>query len=512
MNKKSRLENSMMNIATGIAAQIIEMLIGLISRTVFIRCLSASYLGVNGLFSNILTMLSLAEMGLGSAILFNMYKPLANNDHVQVAKLMNLYRQAYIAIAGVVAVVGLCLTPYLNLIIKDQPDVPHLTFIYLLYLSNTVVSYLFAYRRSIFSADQKERVVKVFKLAGSLLRFVLQVAVLLIWKNFIAYLVIQIGCTFIENVCISVFADKSYPYLKEYRKERLPDEERKSIFENIKATFIYKFGSVVLNGTDNIIISAVNGVVNVGLLSNYSLLTGSVQAFLNIITHSITGSIGNFLAKEDEKRYEELLTNATFVNFVLYGVIFVGSIAVLNPFVEIWAGTHYLLPVAIVFVHCLNLFIEGLISTVWTFRSTMGLFKYGKWRPLVSAVINVVVSIWWGKELGLIGVLLGTTFTRLVTNVWFDPYIVYRYGIKKSPVKYYLRWCAYCLVIGLDIALVLAAQYIFTLSGLIAVLVYGCMAVAIFALTVVLIYHRRPEFKYSVNIITRMTQKVRRKR
>ena len=507
MNKQSRLENSLRNTVAGIASQILSMILGLAVRTVFIRSLSAEYLGVNGLFSNILTMLSLAEMGVGAAIVFNMYKPLAEGDELQVAKLMNLYRKAYTVIGIVVAGIGLCLAPYLGVIIRDQPDIPQLMLIYLLYLANTVSSYFFAYRRSIFTADQRERVIKECNMITITIRSIIQIVVLLIWKDFIAYLLIQIVCTFCENVFISLYADRCYPFLNKFRSEELNKSKKDEIFNNIKATFVYKLGGVVLNGTDNIIISAINGVTSVGLLSNYTLLTGSVETFLNGVNHSITGSIGNYIAIEDTDSHERLLINTTFINFILYGVVFVGSVGVLNPLVEWWAGKNYLLSTATIIVHCFNIYISGTITSVWTFRATMGLFKYGKWRPLFSAIINVVVSIWWGREFGLIGVLLGTTFTRVVTNLWYDPWIVYKYGLKKNPAGFYMRWMLYLLVISFNTVGILYIQRLTSLRGIAAVLGYGCLSVTLFFISILIFFHSREEYKYTLSIIVRILKR-----
>ena len=505
MNTRSRLDNSFRNTVVCIISQIINIVLRLVVRTVFIKCLNAEYLGVNGLFTDVLTMLSLAEMGIGAAITFNMYKPLAEGDQLRISKLMNLYRRAYAVMGMVVAVIGVGLLPFLDLIIREKPDVPFLPLLYLLYLANTVFSYFFAYKRSIFSADQKERVLKLFAVAMDVARSALQIMVLFVWKNFIAYLIIQFAYTFLENVLISLYCDKCYPYLKKYSKEQLEKQEKNMVFEHVKATFAYKIGSVILSGTDNVIITAVKGVASVGLLSNYTLLTGSVQNFLNVINNSLTGSIGNYLAKEDSESHERL--NVNFVNFLMYGLVFVGSIAVLNPFVAWWAGEDYLLSFSVVLVHCFNLYLNGTIASIWTFRATMGLFIYGRWRPLVSALVNVIVSIWWGREIGVIGVLLRTTFTRVVTNLLYDPWIVYKHGLKKKPTNYYVRWILYFFVILVDTAGVLGMQELLPLSGILAVLVYGCSAVLLFGLSVILLFHGREEFRYVLNIAQRILKR-----
>ena len=504
MNNKGRIENSIRNSATGIIAQACNAVLGIVTRTFFIRYLSAEYLGVNGLFSNILTMLSLAEMGIGGAITYSMYKPIAQNDHRKIAQLMNLYRVA-------IAAVGLCIAPFLEYIIKDQPQIDHLTLIYLLYLCNTVLSYFFAYKRSILSADQMERVIQLFTLVFQVIRYTLQVIVLILFKNFIAFLSIQIVCTFLENFSLSVYADRRYPFLKTYRNEKLNPSERKPIFDNIKALFIYKIGSTALDGTDNIIISAFDGIINVGLLSNYGLITGSLQAFLNKITGALTGSVGNFVAKEDNRRHEDLLDNIAFLHYLLYGLLFVGCMGILQPFISLWAGEQYVLSYRIVFVHCLNIYIFGMMNAVWLFRSTMGLFIYGRWRPLISAIINIVVSILLAKRIGLLGVLLGTTITRVVTNVWFDPYIVYRHGLNKSPLRYYLKWLKYLGVILADAGILYGLDLWLGFQGIWAILMYGIISVLLFAGSTYAIFGKTGPYHYFKNLCGSLMKKAKGK-
>ncbi|WP_204210498.1 sugar translocase [Pseudoflavonifractor sp. An187] len=488
----------------GMIVQGANVLLGLLVRTFFIYFLSQVYLGVNGLFTNILTMLSLAEMGIGSAIIYDMYKPIAEGDEIQIAKLMNFYRQAYFIIGCVVGTCGLLITPFLGVIIKGQPDIPNITEIYLLYLANTVFSYFFAYKRSIFSADQRERVLHIFRLIFYIVRSVLQIIILMLTKNFIAYLGVQILCTVLENVAVSIYADREYPFLKKYQSSKLDKKQTKSIVENVKALFIYKVGSTALDGTDNIIISAFDGVISVGLLSNYSLVTGSVQLLLSQITTSLTSSVGNYVAQESNDKHEMLLKRLTFLNFIIYGGAFVILTSCLTPFVQVWAGTSYTLGFSVVFVFCLNMYIYGMMNSIWTFRTTMGLFVYGRWRPLVSAAINVVVSILLAQKMGLLGVLLGTTITRVTTNVWFDPYVVYRYGLKKSASRYYIQWLGY---------LILCCILVFALNGMICALpLYGMIRLVVsalfssmvFGVAVVVLFWRNEHLRYFIDIIKNM--------
>ena len=508
MNKRGRIENSIRNSIFGVVVQGANVLLGLLVRTFFIHCLSQEYLGVNGLFTNILTMLSLAEMGIGSAIIYNMYKPIAEGDEIQIAKLMNFYRQAYFIIGCVVGTCGLLITPFLGVIIKGQPDIPNITEIYLLYLANTVFSYFFAYKRSIFSADQRERVLHIFRLIFYIVRSVLQIIILMLTKNFIAYLGVQILCTVLENVAVSIYADREYPFLKKYQSSKLDKKQTKSIVENVKALFIYKVGSTALDGTDNIIISAFDGVISVGLLSNYSLVTGSVQLLLSQITTSLTSSVGNYVAQESNDKHEMLLKRLTFLNFIIYGGAFVILTSCLTPFVQVWAGTSYTLGFSVVFVFCLNMYIYGMMNSIWTFRTTMGLFVYGRWRPLVSAAINVVVSILLAQKMGLLGVLLGTTITRVTTNVWFDPYVVYKYGLNKSVVRYYIQWSIYLSICIILVFFLKEIIVLLPVDGVALLVTSVVVSSGVFLLTVILLFWRNENFRYFSRVLKQILHKV----
>ena len=251
---------------------------------------------------------------------------------------------------------------------------------------------------------------------------------------------IQIICTFAENYLVSRKADKLYPYLKEYKKEKLEKSEIKTIFNNVKALMIYKLGSTILDGTDNIIISAFLGVAWVGKLSNYTLILGALSMVTYQFTNAVTASVGNFIVKESKERQEFLLKTITFANFLIYGFSFVCLVTLMNPFIELWIGKEYLLDMQTVFIISLNWYIFGMMNSIWTFRSTMGLFVHGQYRPAISAIINVVISLMLVEQMGLLGVLLGTTITRFVTNVWYDPLIVYKHGLQKSVKNYYFNW------------------------------------------------------------------------
>lgn len=261
---ESRTENSIRNFRYAAIAQVLNTVISFISRTFFIKILGEQYLGINGLFTNVLTVLSFAELGIGNAIIYSMYKPIAQQDTEKINALMNLYKKCYTTIGIIVLIIGLCLMPFLNFIIKEVPKIPeNLHIIYVLYLLNTASSYFFTYRKSIISGYQKEYIINRYKIIFIIIKNILQILFLLITKNFILYLLIQILCTFAENIIVFIKANRLYPFINEYKQSKVKIEEKKSIFKNVRALVLYKFGSVILNGTDSIIISKMVGVVAV---------------------------------------------------------------------------------------------------------------------------------------------------------------------------------------------------------------------------------------------------------
>lgn len=255
MKTNSRTQYAIKNASITTCMQIVNIILGFVSRTIFIYLLNSDYLGVNSLFTNILTVLSFAELGIGNAIVFSLYKPIAENDKKKIQALMKFYKNAYWLIGGFIFFAGLCVIPFLGIIINEKPVIDEsLTLIYFLYLSNTAISYFFSYKKTLITACQKDYVVQVYTRVFQFIQLVMQSIFLLITHNFIIYLIILIICTIGQNIALSIKADKMFPILKENNNNVLLEEEKKSIFDNVKALFVYKFGSVILNGTDNIII------------------------------------------------------------------------------------------------------------------------------------------------------------------------------------------------------------------------------------------------------------------
>ena len=502
--ENSRLKNSALNFASGFLGRVLTILLNFVVRTIFIYCLNEAYLSVNGLYSNILTVLSLAELGFGSAMVYRMYAPVAVKDYQKTAALLQFYKKIYIIIGVVIFLLGLCVIPFMDYIIKDRPDISGLTLYYILFLVNTSISYWFSsYKASVLYADQKEYIKTNVQNTMAILQSGLQIILLLLFRKYLLYLLIQLVGNIFLNLYVAHLVDKRYPEIQTYQGASLSAEERVQIRKDTEALVLSRFGHVALNGTDNIIISAVVGVLWVGRLSNYTLICDSVTSVLCQITAAITGSLGNFFATEDKHAGYVLFKKVEFLNFWLYGFSFIALVTLLDPFVQIWAGGRFVLGLPISIAIAINFFVAGYMNTLWVFRSTLGLFKQGKFRPILVAILNIVLSIVLGRLWGVFGVLFATFLSRAAISLWYDPLILHRYGFEVSCKPFFARYFRRVLLLTAVLIAMLTIRHV-VLSSATTVLRFAVMTMvtaivpnAIFWLA----YRRCEEYAYFRSIV-----------
>lgn len=448
MKQRSRTEYSLINIFAGLAGYGINTVVGFVCRIIFVRTLSADYLGVSGLFTNILSMLSLAELGISSAITYALYKPLAEGDEKKTASIMQFYRRAYAAIGCFVALVGLATLPFLNVIIVDPPKIRESIYLlYLLYLLNTVVSYFFSYRQAILTASQRQYIVSGYNYVITVAQSIIQIVYLLLTHEYIGYLLIQVAGSIIYNIWVSHKAAKDYPYIKDRNAEPLSKEERRSLFRNIKALTINKISGVLVNSTDNIAITFFNGISSVGYASNYTLFSTTLDKLVTLLFNGLTGSVGNLNATSDEETKYRFFKALNLANFWLYGWAAIGMAVVSGDLVQWFYGDTYVLPLRIPVILAINFYTIGMLHASYTYKSTLGLFRYGQYILIFTGIINIVLDIILGKRYGVLGIYLATLIARACTNLWYEPYAVYKYGLKKNPLLYFARYLKFGLVL-----------------------------------------------------------------
>lgn len=443
MKKKSRTEYSVMNTTVAFIAQATAILMGFFTRVVFTRTLSEGYVGINGLFTDILNILSLSELGVGTAITYALYGPIARNDTEKQQILMGMFRTFYRITACFVLIAGLCLIPFLDILMKDRPDVDHLIVIYILYLTNSVVSYLLIYKKTLVDAHQMNYITVMYHNGFLVLQDICQIIVLLLTGNFILFLVIAVVCTISGNVCMSRKADKLFPYLKEPCNKRLPQNERRDIFQNVKAMLMHKIGNVVVNNTDNLLISSFVGVVTAGIYSNYFLIIGSVRQVLDQAMLGVTASVGNLGVTEEKEKVGQIFDRLFFIGYWLFGFAGICLMELLNPFVELAFGKKYLFHREIVLILCINFFINGMRRAVLIFKESMGLFWYDRYKAVAEAVLNLVISVLLVTHFGVAGVFVGTFCSTVLTSVWVEPYVIYKYRLERPVTGFFVKYAGY---------------------------------------------------------------------
>lgn len=446
--ERSRTEYSARNTTVAVVSRMIAILMGFVTRVVFTHTLSENYVGINGLFTDILNVLALSELGVGTAITYALYKPIAEGDIEKQKSLMRMYCWFYRIVAGVVVVCGLLVIPFMDILIKNQPQVSHLILIYLLYLANSALSYFLIYKRTLIDAHQLIYIGTLYQTIFLIIQDIAQIAILLISGNFILFLCVYLACTLGGNLCISRKADKLYPYLKEKDIQPLPKKEKKEIFRNIKAMLMHKIGTVIVNNTDNLLLSSLVGIVSVGKYSNYYLLIGSIRQVLDQIFQGITASVGNLGVKEDAGRVRKIFESSFFIGQWMYGFAAVCLYETLNPFVEISFGSNYLFSRSIVLILCINFYITGMRKSTLVFRDSLGLFWYDRYKSVAEAVINLFVSILLALKFGTAGVFWGTFVSTVSTSMWVEPYVLYKHRLKVSVSSYFVKYGLYCLALA----------------------------------------------------------------
>ncbi len=495
MTEKSRTEYSARNTTVAIIGRISAILTGFITRIIFTHTLSTDYVGINGLFTDILNVLALSELGIGTAITYALYKPIAQKDIEKQKSLMKLYQGFYRIVALFVLVAGLLILPFMDILIKDQPKVEHLTLIYLMYLMNSVISYLCIYKKTLIDAHQLSYIGVLYKTIGGVVQNILQIIVLLTTRNFILYLSLLFFFTLLNNVLVSRKADKLYPYLKDKQVQKLPEEERRSIFQNIRAMLMHKVGNVVVNNTDNLLLSALVGTLSVGRYSNYYLIIGSVRQVLEQMFQGITASVGNMGVEEGRERIKKIFEASFFMGQWMYGLIAICMYEVLDVFVGLCFGQQYVFTKDVTLILCVNFYLTGMRQATLVFRDSMGLFRYDRYKSLAEALINLVVSLILGKLYGTTGVFLGTMISTVTTSLWVEPYMLYKHRLKESCKPYFLKYLLYATVtFVLWFGLNIPCQNIVGNPWLVCVLrVILCLVIINFVY--LLLYHRMEEFR-----------------
>lgn len=507
MKNKSRTGYSILNTSVASASRIITIFLGYVARVVFTRTLDQHYVGVSGLFLDFFKLLSLSELGISIAITYALYQPIADGDHEKQKSVMHLYRRFYNGVACIILVIGLLILPFLNSLIKDQPNVEHLQLIYLLYLSNSVLSFLYVYKKTLIDAHQQMYISMGYYGLFMTLQYVLQIVLLICTHNFILYLLVFPVCTLIHNVAISRKAEKMFPYLKEKDIQPLSREDKQGITKNIKAMFMHKIGTVAVQNTDSLLISSMIGIVSTACYTNYQLIIGSVRQVLTHAFQGVSASIGNLGVEKDDQKLTAVFESIFFIDFWVYGFASLCLFELLEPFIAISFGENYVFSGSITFILCLNFYLTGIRQAALSFRDSLGLFWHDRYKSIIEAAINLIASILLASFFGTSGIFWGTFISTVAVPLWIEPYILYKHRIKKPLSSYFIKLGFYTLVLLLSGGVThVACSYIqgdyvrqLFVKLPICLIIPNCL--------IWLIFHRSAEYRY---VITRIRNLLKR--
>lgn len=500
----SRVSNSVKNLIVSFSGHFCKMLVQFIGRSVFIQILGREYLGLSGLFSNILTMLSLAELGFGSAITFSLYSPLAKGDTNTVKSLMELFRKVYIVVGCIVGIVGIALTPFLQYFVKEMPDIQGIRWIYIMYVLNSSFSYFYTYKRTIILADQKQYIVSWYTYGCSVAMNLLQIIVLVTTKNYFLYLGVMLLFTCIENILITHKANKLYPYIRTGEKVLLPSKEKKVIVTNIKAMLYIKTGHVIVTGTDNLLMAKLVNLVAVGMYSNYLMITSAITTVTNMVYNSISASIGNAGATESDESNLQIFNRINFFSQWLFGFCTICLLCLLTPFISVWIGNENCFTFIVEFAICLNFFVTGLRQPITVTKTAMGLFYQDRYRALGEAAVNLVVSIILGIRFGVSGILIGTVISALTVGLTIEPRVLYRYGFHISAMGYFKQYGIFVLITIINCFITYVLCALIPFDGIFGLICKMLVCIVIPNVIYIFCFKNKEEFRYFVSLLRKI--------
>lgn len=500
-NPNSRTEKAILNSTITLACQILYLIFGFICRTVFSYMLGKEYLGISGLFTNILTLLSFVDLGFGSILTYRLYEPMAAKDTDKIVMYLQVYRKICQGIIIVIAVLGIMIIPFLKYLVEAPNIREGILEIYLLYLLNIVISYIYVYKKAILVADQKTYIVNMITQLFDIIINLSQIIILIVWHNFILYCLTKSLFLLLGNIVCSYLVNKWYPFVLKKPQGNLSKEEAKGLIADAKGLMLTKIASEAFGGTDNIFISKYIGLGYVGILSNYQLLLTMINSVLNSMFESIAASIGNLAVTVSRERTEDVLKKLFFLNTWFYGYVCIGMSFLLKEFVmEIWLTNEYYLSDNVIYLVILEIFLRCVHYPVYSTRKALGAFSQYRIFFVIAAALNIVLDFILVKPMGIAGLVVSTIFCRGITYTC-DIYVLYHCMFKKSVLSYIKmlgKWFVLLAIIWkiIDIILkhiLMTGIYGFVTKIVLITFAYCCFSVPFLKNTV--------EFKYYINML-----------
>lgn len=504
-NRSSRTKKTIVNTTFSIMNQLLAVVLSFVLRTAFIKILGDQYTGIASVFTTILTMLSLSELGFATAVATALYQPLRDNNQKKIQQLMDFYKKAYRIVAFFIFIVGVCLIPFLQYLIKEVPDIKEsITVVYLFYIIKTAASYLMIYKTTLLRADQKLYVIKKIEMICQVVRYLAEIVILFVFKKYMTYLIIEVVATILQNYVVTKKAEKEYPQAFEKPEETLPREEIVSLLKDVKGLSMYKLSGTIGNSIDTMLISSFINTSSVTLIGNYTHIKNHIQKILMQFFYSVVPSVGNLATERNNEKQKTVFNRLFYISFLAVNFCSVSLFVLSKPFVNIWLGEKYILGQHISFIIAFDFFLYILLQAIASFRTANGLFVKGQYRPLVTAVINIVMSIVLIQKYGIFGTILATVIARLLTQ-WYDPYLLYKIVFRDSFGYFYTK---YWLYIALFVTGSFITDYIVGIVSVkniyVNLVLSAVICVVVSNVWVVVWTYKTKEFAYVKKMVTRL--------
>ncbi|WP_448904943.1 lipopolysaccharide biosynthesis protein [Gemella sp.] len=461
--KKSRTDYATLNTSIALAIQPFQALIGFVSRTVFLNILGVTYLGLNNYLSSLVSMLSLAELGIGGAMTYALYSPLARKDHGKINAFMILFKRLYRMIGIGIFIFGTILAVFLPYIIKDYPVNREVYIVYFLFVFNSASSYFFSYKRTLLYVDQRNYVMTSIDFGLSVLRAVLQIGVLIYTKNFVIYLLVGIFMNILGNLIMSNIVDRMYDYLYNEEITSITREEKSKFVKNVKGNIVGRIGETIVFQTDSLLMGAYISLTAIGLYGNYIFVLGFLSLLVNTTINPVVSSIGNLIHSEDTTLIAKInfIKKFQFIVFSMVYLLSMGFLIFINPFITIWLGKDFLFDIGVVILIVVNFFLTNYRRPALILISIYGLSYEQNKKVLVEIILNIVLSLYYlvVLDLGVAGILLGTICSTVLTCIWYEPYSAFKYGIKSSAKEYFKTMVKHFTVFTVSIVCIILLDF-----------------------------------------------------
>lgn len=503
MRTKKALVNSSINIIT----YILLFIPNLLMRKIILNTLGNEILGLNSLYTNIIAWLSIAELGIGSIIIYSLYKPFAEGNRKKINTYLKYYGKFYKFVGFFILIGGLITSIFLKYFIENNIDIRVATIAFIIFLLNSFVSYMFSHKLCILNVAQEAYKITIGTTISQLIIYIFQYFLLSIHPNFILFISIQLIVNLIYYIAINFYINKSYPWLGK-ESEQLNSYEKNELFKNIKAIFMHKIGDIIVNSTDSIVISKFVGLAVLGNYTNYNTVIGALRRVVSMALNGITASIGNMLTDNDNDKAYDIHKKVFFLNFWVVSFIVITLYNTLNQFVALWVGKGYLLDNLTFIVILINLYFVAMRGSVEQFQNGSGNFHQDRYAPIAEAIINLVVSIILVKRIGIAGVFIGTLTSNFTIIFWTKPYVVYKYVFNKPLRKYFIMYFKYFILGIINLIITTFMSQAFKNNISIVSFIINCLInIIVINFIYILIFFNTNEFKYYLILLKKILKR-----